>query len=255
MKEEPRNIHKTRASMTKETISLVTKMFTTRREMIACPKLDCRAERTLSLNGKNHVGPIVKCSNCSRKTSEWQLANLLGITPDPPNTAKELPSIDPLEALKETNAVLQKANQEQAKQIENLQKTNTRLVDEISLLRAQVTELTKLIKGNHQKETPQAEPADPDGPEEMDTGEDTQETPEKQTVEPRETRAPSFAEAARKNLRVSQLGPLHKRSSNNSAVWLVHMLLHSVMLRKTTQPCLNYIRGLAEALLENCAGQ
>lgn len=80
---------------------------------------------------------------------------------------------------------MQKTNQEQVKQIENLQKTNTRLVNEMSFLRAQATELIKLIKGNHQTATPQAELADPDSIEEMGTRKDTPETPEKQAAERR----------------------------------------------------------------------
>ena len=73
-------------------------------------------------------------------------------------------------------------------------------------MRAQVTELTNLIEGKHSKETSQAELVDLDGTAEMDTGEEILEIPEKKTVEPRETRAPSFAEAVRKNLRVSHIG-------------------------------------------------
>ena len=140
--------------MKEETINLITKMFNIRRYMLACPKPDCDAEGMLPLNGKNHVGSKAKCTKCSRKTSGWQLASLLGITPDSPSTPIKQPAIDPLEALKEANGALQKTNQEQAKQISTLQKTNTRLLNEISFLRAQVTELTKLITGKHSKETP-----------------------------------------------------------------------------------------------------
>ena len=115
--------------MTEETASLVTKMFDIRREMIACPKSDCGAEGTITLNGRNQVGPMVKCGKCSRKTSGWQIASLLGIPPDSPSTTIEAPATDRVEALKETNAALKKANKEQAKQIEKLQKTNTRLLN------------------------------------------------------------------------------------------------------------------------------
>ena len=56
------------------------------------------------------------------------------------------------------------------------------------------------------REAPHAEPVDLDGLEERYTGEDIQENPEKKTVEHLKTWASSFAEAVRKNLRVSQLG-------------------------------------------------
>ena len=117
-------------------------MFDIRRDMLSCPKSDCDAEGMLTLNGKNHVGPMEKCTKCSRKTSGWQLASLLEITPDSPSTPIKQLAIDQLEALEEANTTRKKTNQEQAKQISTLQKTNTRLLNEMSLLRAQVTELT-----------------------------------------------------------------------------------------------------------------
>lgn len=82
-----------------------------------------------------------------QKTSGCRLASFLGITPESSSARIGSPAVDPLEALKAMNGELQKANQEQAKQIEYLQKTNTRPLNEMSLLRARVTELTKLIEG------------------------------------------------------------------------------------------------------------
>ena len=254
MREEPRNTRKTRASMKEETISLVMKMLNIRRDMFACPKPNRDAQRMLTLNRMKHVGPMAKCSKCSRKKSGWQLVSLLGITPDSPSTPIEQSAVEPLEAVKAANAALQKTNQETAKQIGTLQKTNTQLLNEMRLLRAQVTELTKLIKGKHFEETPQAEPVDLDGPEEMDTGEDIQETPEKRTVEPHETRAPSFAEAVLKNLRVRLLDSVVKESLSSSVMLLVHMHLHIEVLQTHTQPCLHSTSEQAEEPLDNSEG-
>ena len=151
--------------MTEETISLVTKMFDIRREMIACTRTDCDAQRILTVNGRNHMEPIVNLSKWSRKTSGWQLASLSGIPPDSSSTPIEPPAIDPLEAIKADNTAPQRINQEQAEQIENLQKTNTRLLNAMSQLRAQVTELTKLMKGHNLKELSHLETVELDGPE------------------------------------------------------------------------------------------
>ena len=191
MEDEPRTTRKTRESLSQETNSLVTKMFDIRRETLTCPKPDCDAEVMLILNGCNHLGPMAKCNKCARKISGWQLANLLGITPHHPTTATEQPTEGPLQALKAANTALQKTNQEQAKKIENLQKTNTRMLNEMSLLRAQVSELTKLIKEKHSKGAPQQETVEVEEPVEMDTTEEVQETPFQTTEEPREARAPS----------------------------------------------------------------
>ena len=112
IREEPKKTRKTRGSMTEENIGLVTKMFDIRREMTACTKTDCDAQGILTLNGRNHMEPMLKLSKCSRKTSEWQLASLLGVIPDSSSTPIEPPATDPLEAFKAANTAMQKTNQE-----------------------------------------------------------------------------------------------------------------------------------------------
>ena len=62
------------------TIELVIKTLEIRREINACPKEGCDAVGTLTLNGRNHVGPMAKCTECTRKTSGWKLAGICGIT-------------------------------------------------------------------------------------------------------------------------------------------------------------------------------
>ena len=64
----------------------------------------------------------------------------------------------------------------------------------MSLLRAQVTELTKLMRRNLSNEAYQPETVELDGPEETGTSEEVEEIETKPTEERREKRAPSFAD-------------------------------------------------------------
>ena len=207
--DDPPVTRKSRTSMPDATIELVTKTFEIRRENIACPKEDCGATGTLSHNGMNHVGPMAKCTKCTRKTSGWKLAGLCGITPDSETVEEPAPE-DPIATLKAANQALRKANAEQAKQIEALQATNSRILNEMSGLRAQIAKLiATLNKGDGPVEEEDAPVNAPNEPEAMHTAEEEPQQATAQASEPiDETRAPSFAEAVRKNLRVSQLGPL-----------------------------------------------
>ena len=76
----------------------------------------------------------------------------------------------------------------------------------MSLLQAEVTEPTNLIKENNSKNPFQPEPVELDSTEDMNTTDEVQEVRTKQTEEPRVNRALSFAKSVRKNLGVNKLG-------------------------------------------------